>query len=127
MRSLSILVVDDRKGICESLAKLLSGEGHRVCTAVGVAPALEVLRKAAVDLVITDMLLSGDSGESLISQVVGSWPAIRILAISGGDTSVSGASCLERAQKAGAHALLLKPFARDQLNRVIRHVIGADD
>ena len=62
----------------------------------------------------------------LISEIRKDHAQVRILAISGGGPRVKSPTALQMAQSVGAHALLLKPFGREQLLNSIRHLMEAD-
>ncbi|HEV3141454.1 MAG TPA: response regulator, partial [Vicinamibacterales bacterium] len=59
-----ILVVDDDASICELLARVLAD--YRVSVAQDGPEALTILRREPVDLLITDYLMPGMTGQQLI-------------------------------------------------------------
>ena len=66
----SILVVDDEPAIVETVAELLSWEGHTVLTANDGAHALEVLRGSTkVDVVIIDFMMPVMDGIQCIREI----------------------------------------------------------
>ena len=60
-----ILVVDDHRDIRDALAKYLAKNGYRVSQAESAAAARAVLRDAAVDLAVLDIMMPGEDGLSL--------------------------------------------------------------
>src|SRR3954470_21995985 len=62
----TVLVVDDEPGIVDSLQKVFEREGLRVLTAGVGADALEILRREAVSVMLTDLLMPGMSGMDLL-------------------------------------------------------------
>jgi len=60
-----ILVVDDQRDIREPLAKYLAKNGLRVSMADGAAETRRILKAAAVDLVVLDIMMPGEDGLSL--------------------------------------------------------------
>ena len=54
-----ILIVDDEKSITATLELILSDAGFEVLTAESFAESIKILSDASVDLVITDLRLSG--------------------------------------------------------------------
>jgi len=62
----SILVVDDEKGIRDLLEAMLGKKGYEVACQMDGEGALRALDKGDFDLVITDLRLSGMSGEELV-------------------------------------------------------------
>jgi CheY-like chemotaxis protein len=126
MSRLSILVVDDRPEIRNLLRLWLESDNCAAACADGGNEALRLLKKTGFDLVVTDVLMPDGGGVDLISQVRTEYPKVRILAISGGGARVKSPTALQMAQSVGAHALLLKPFGREQLLNAIRHLMEAD-
>lgn len=57
-----ILVVDDHENIRDPLSKYLKQNGMRVSTASCGAQAYQVMEKSAIDLVVLDILMPGESG-----------------------------------------------------------------
>ena len=64
--SLNILVVDDKKEICESLSKLFIEEGHKVRNADNGAKAIKLLIKNNYDLLLCDLVMPDVSGKDVI-------------------------------------------------------------
>jgi CheY-like chemotaxis protein len=126
MNRLTILVVDDRPEIRNLLRLWLESDSHTVACADGGNEALKVLKKGGYDLVVTDVLMPEGGGVDLISQLRKDHAHVRILAISGGGPRVKSPTALQMAQSVGAHALLLKPFGREQLLNAIHHLMEAD-
>jgi CheY-like chemotaxis protein len=128
MKPLSVLVVDDDSPTQRVLQLWLQTHGHRATCASGGKQALEWLRTHEADLVITDVLMPEGNGIELIAKMKRERPKVRVLAITGGGPQATSSSCLHRAYRAGAHALLLKPFKQDQLATAMHYVLGlADD
>jgi CheY-like chemotaxis protein len=126
MKPLSILVVDDDPPTLRVLQLWLEVHGHHVVGAASGKQALAVIESRDIDLVITDVLMPDGDGIELIGRLKRLRPHLRVLAISGGGAHMTSATCLQRAYRAGAHALLLKPFKQDQLLNAMRYVIGVD-
>ncbi len=115
MKNMSVIVADDVEGIQDLVGHWLEEVGHSVaCVSTGQA-AKQLLRKRHFDLVITDVLMPDGDGLELILELKQSQPGVRILAISGGGRHMQASDCLKMAKNLGAHALLFKPFNREQL------------
>ncbi|HXG15718.1 MAG TPA: ATP-binding protein [Calidithermus sp.] len=65
-----VLVVDDEPGVAEALQRLLSDDGHRAETALDGRAALQMLERAAYDMVISDIRMPGVDGPALYGEVV---------------------------------------------------------
>lgn len=68
-RTAHILVVDDHREIRELLARYFEKNGMRVSAADGGAAMRQVLRTAAIDLVILDIMMPGEDGLTLCRQI----------------------------------------------------------
>lgn len=117
-RAAKILVVEDQEELRRLLTTVLEAEGHEVVEAGGVAAALRILETemARPQLLITDLVMPGLSGQELIRRAVALVPELRILVISG----YSEEEC-ERAD-----GFLRKPFNPEQLKREVRRLLRPD-
>jgi diguanylate cyclase (GGDEF)-like protein len=112
----SILIVDDEPAIRALLLDLLSTDFEVVAVASGEA-ARDILAQRAIDVVLTDQQLPGQSGVQLLEHVCLHFPqTIRIL--------MTGLGRLEDAVDAincgRVHHYLFKPWNADQLIHTMR-------
>ena len=114
-----ILVVDDEAPIRALLAQMLETEGYEVHTAEHGDEALEVVRTATFDLVITDMVMPAKDGLKFIMELIKDYPDMKILAISGGG-AIKAERYLTMAGYLGDIATLEKPFKREVLLNMVR-------
>lgn len=115
MNSLSILVADDEENIRALMRRWLTGEGHTVAAVANATEAAKLLTKVRFDVIVTDVIMPDGDGVQLIGDFKRAQPHVRILAISGGNRYMEGENCVKIARGFGAHAVLLKPFKREQL------------
>mgnify|MGYP002640583463 CR=1 FL=1 len=109
-----ILIVDDDETIRSGLSELLTRHGYEVHTAQDTNSALVMWERVDVDLVITDILMPGESGLSLIQAIRDYDTSIRIIGISGGGRN-KGAGLLKVAKKMGADQVLQKPISAAEI------------
>jgi len=64
-----ILVVEDARDIREPLARYLREHGYRATTAPDAAAARKVMRGAAIDLVVLDIMMPGEDGLGLCRSI----------------------------------------------------------
>jgi len=109
---LRVLVVDDHGDAREVLGVVLRERGAEVHLAGGVAEALDVMARAAIDVVVSDLAMPGADGYDLIAAVRAARgatvPAVALTAYAGGDVR-------ERAIAAGFAAHATKPMNPDDL------------
>src|SRR5258706_11768809 len=80
---LTILVVDDDLGVCQSLAELLR---HQGCTAVIATSALDALRITAeqnFDLVVSDVVMPDMDGYDLYMELKERQPTLPVILMTG--------------------------------------------
>ena len=83
---LRLLVVDDEPSLRTSLSLVLDQLGYNVRAAENGFSALSEIRKAAPDILISDLNMPGMSGFELLSIVRRRFPAIPVIAMSGAFT-----------------------------------------
>jgi two-component system chemotaxis response regulator CheY len=109
-----ILIVDDDSRLREATRAVLEAEGHEVVEAEGGAEALRVQLAEQADVIICDMFMPGQDGIETIRALRLDYPALRIIAVSGG--GYSGAiDVLKMARLIGASEVLSKPYSRNAL------------
>src|SRR5689334_24927461 len=64
-----LLVVEDARDIREPLARYLREHGYRATTAADAASARKVMKGAAIDLVVLDIMMPGEDGLSLFRSI----------------------------------------------------------
>lgn len=110
-----ILVVEDDRFFREMYYHLLNGEGYEVHTAASADEAMECLMTTGYHLVVTDLVMPGQSGLDLLFRVKRHDPDIDVIVVTG-DTNVESAI---HALKNGARDYLLKPVNHDELRHTV--------
>ncbi len=113
-----ILVVDDHRDIRETLAKYLAKNGFRVSTADGGAEMRRVMKTAAIDLAVLDIMMPGEDGLTLCRHLreSGDTPVILLTAVAEDTDRIVGL-------EVGADDYLTKPFNPRELLARIRAVL----
>ena len=65
----TLLLVDDEPANLDSLERIFAREGYRTLRAESGAAALDLLRGEPVDVVLTDLMMPGLSGQELLKGV----------------------------------------------------------
>jgi len=120
----NILLVEDDPSLRTMMAGFLKGLGYSVLEADNGESALEKLKNAnhPVEVLITDITMPKMSGRDLANWLVGVFPKVRVLYISG---YTHDGAVQTRALGAG-EAFLQKPFALSELSKTIRDLIGKE-
>ena len=79
-----ILIIDDDFLVRDMLERLVRKACYDVETAENGVHAMRVHRENPVDLVITDIIMPEKEGLETITELRNSFPAVKIIAISGG-------------------------------------------
>lgn len=106
-----ILIVDDEKGILDTLADILEDEGYDVFLTDDAETALEILEKEEIDLIFLDVWLPKMSGIEAIKKIKEKDSDIPIIMISGhGNVEIA-----VEAIKLGAYDFLEKPLSMERV------------
>jgi DNA-binding NtrC family response regulator len=108
-----ILIIDDDPPLRGVLAEALSRAGHEVSMAEDGRQGIEMFRAAPADVVVTDLIMPGQEGLETIMQLRSEFPAVPIIAMSGG--MVNSSLYLNMARRFGALQTLSKPFTADEI------------
>jgi CheY-like chemotaxis protein len=120
-----VLVVDDEKPIRDLIRQTLEHAGHVVIEAPDGRMALRRFRETPAALVITDILMPEQDGLGLIRELRHEFPAVKIIALSGGSVKI-GFDVLEVAKRFGAVTALEKPFQLEELLRVVNNALTSE-
>jgi len=108
----NILVIDDEKGIRDTLKEILEYEKHTVDVAEEGQQGLEKLKTNTYEIVLCDIKMPGMDGIEVLEKIVEDYPEMPVIMISGHgniDTAVE-------AIKKGAYDFIEKPL---DLNRML--------
>ncbi len=116
-----IMVVDDEKGICQNVEKILSKNNYEVICALSAAEALERMKTESFDLMISDIVMPGMNGLELLKLVKNEWPKTRALMM----TAYASTDTAVKAIRLGALDYVSKPFTPDELRTVVHKAMQA--
>jgi len=121
----NILVVDDDKAICERLFRTLSANGYTVRVVTDGDACIQQLQGFNWDLVITDIVMPTIDGFELIVRIRQEFPAVKIIAMSGGSDDFNAEQLLSAASQFQVDGYLAKPIAKDDLLALVEEVSGS--
>ena len=107
----TILVVDDKKDMCETLERNLKESGYRVITTTQPQEVMSILDREEVDVLVTDLQMPGLTGLELLQRVKAKNPHISVLVM----TAYASVEVAVNAMKNGAFDFLIKPFSMLEL------------
>jgi CheY-like chemotaxis protein len=118
-----ILVVDDEPSFCTVLSEILRSFGYNVQQAHDAHHAIELLKGAPPDLILTDVMMPGMDGLTFIRHIRAdpdrsSIPAIVI-------SAKAQPEDLQASKAAGADACLVKPFSARELREVVHKFLNS--
>ena len=110
-----ILIVDDDESLRWVTQAQLQQSGYEVSAAADGASALETIRQAPPDLVITDLRMPGMSGLELLKKIRADYPEILVIMV----TAFGTVENAVEAMKAGAYDYVTKPVNMDELRLTV--------
>ena len=114
-----VLIVDDERPNLESLGKIFEREGWRVAQATSGAEALELARREHPSVVVTDLMMPGMSGESLLRALKAVSPEIEVVLM----TAFGTVETAVAAMKEGAYDFITKPLKRQAVVKSVRQAL----
>ncbi len=122
MASNKILLIDDMKGIRESLDVILTMQGYSVECAKNGVDGLRMAQLTRYELIITDILMPELDGNEVVIKLRELGNETPVLAVSAGGDGVSASQALTLA-KQKATAVMEKPFSKEELLHQIKQLI----
>ena len=119
---INVLIADDHALIREGLKKTLSDEPDMKLAgeATNVAELFKVLERLAVNIVLLDITMPGESGLDALKELRQKYPGIPVLILSFHPEHRFAV----RALKAGASGYITKQSAPEELVQAIRKIVG---
>ena len=116
----TILVVDDDNPVRVMLARLLRTQGYTVVQATSALDARRLLEQQTPDLLISDIVMPGESGIELRRFVAERWPGLPVILVSG----YSAEGPAEFASRTPATRFVQKPFAAEHLLALVDETLA---
>ncbi|HLT29838.1 MAG TPA: sigma-54 dependent transcriptional regulator [Myxococcaceae bacterium] len=107
----TILIVDDDRANLESVARIFQREGHQTLTAPDGQAGLELLRRAEVRVLVTDLMMPGMDGQELLRAARSLRPDVEVVLM----TAYGTVETAVEAMKHGAYDFITKPLKRHAL------------
>ncbi len=114
-----ILVIDDEESIREFLDIMLKKEGYDVTLAEDGQVAIDMIKKRAFDLIISDLQMPNLTGTEVLEYVKNNCPDTLFIIITAFGTTESAVEIM----KMGAYDYITKPFKIDEVRINIKHAL----
>ncbi|HET9552806.1 MAG TPA: response regulator [Anaeromyxobacteraceae bacterium] len=115
-----VLVVDDERFFRDLLGEVLAGAGHDVRAAASGEEALKLLALEPADLLVTDLVMDGMDGLTLVAEALRLDPELEAVAV----TAQDDARLAVAAMKAGCADFLVKPVRPAELLAVAEKALA---
>jgi CheY-like chemotaxis protein len=122
-----ILVADDDRQFCKFLETALRDFGLSCDIVHTGKQAMEKMRSGAYECVLLDILMPERDGLEVLRDVAKEklGGQLRIIAMSGGGSAMSGFHAIKFAEIFGAEAVLYKPFSIEDLQAALGPLVAA--
>ncbi len=118
----TIYVFDDELSILLMIKKMLEKAGHDVEIALNGREGMELFNEKVPDLLITDILMPEKEGLETIMELRKKYPALKIIAISGGGR-FGPEGYLPGAKLLGADLALQKPLMQKEFLKAVSSLL----
>ena len=115
----NLLIVDDEQSMRQLLTLVFGREGHQVRAAENGRRALEILREAPADLIISDVKMPDIGGIELLRAARELLPNIGVIMM----TAFATVDTAREAFKLGADDFIQKPFDIDELKLIVNKAL----
>jgi len=112
---IKLLIVDDEKGITDSLKEFFQHRGFSVRAANSGEEALEAVKNERPDIVFLDIRMKGISGLDTLEKIKGMDSGIKVIML----TIHEEKEIVAKAKELGADEYITKPFRVDYLEEVV--------
>jgi DNA-binding NtrC family response regulator len=121
--NLKVLVVDDEKPVRDMVGEMVESFGLQVVTTDTSDDAINICGNDSIDILITDIVMPERNGLDLIMEFKKKFPAIPIIAVSGGGGITGQYDYLQIAKLIGAKNILRKPFSLQEIKSALDDVL----
>jgi excisionase family DNA binding protein len=117
----TILVVDDEEAIRDLMVSTLVSKTREVLTAGSGGEALEIVKRADVDVVLLDLSMPGMNGVETFREIRAIRPTLPVIIV----TAYPDSDMMRQALEIGPFIMMSKPVDLAQLLKQIEGIVGA--
>ncbi len=114
-KKLKILILDDEPIVCKRLKPSLEKQGYEVDTFLRSFEALQAVKVAKYDIIITDLKMEGMDGMRFLQEAKKLHPDSEVIVITGFATMETA----KESFKKGVFDFIAKPFNLSEIQRVV--------
>ncbi|PWT91186.1 MAG: Fis family transcriptional regulator [Blastocatellia bacterium] len=115
----NLLIVDDELGMRQFLTHLFQRDGHAVRVAENGRQAMELLREAPADLIVSDIRMPDMGGVDLLREARAFLPEVEVIMM----TAFANVDTAREAFLLGAYDFVQKPFDNDLLRETVARAL----
>jgi len=112
----TVLVVDDEKGVCDILKKILLQDGYEIYTVTSGARALLLMKGKPADLVLLDIMMPGMDGIETLRKLRDFNQDVVVIIL----TAYGTLGTAREAMELGAYDYITKPFNAEFVKSMVR-------
>jgi excisionase family DNA binding protein len=116
----TVLVVDDEKAVRDVIVTALESRQRSVLAAASGEEALEIAKRAPVDLVLLDLSMPGMSGVDTFRELQALRPGLPVVIVTGYPDS----DLMARALEIGPFTMIAKPVDLQQIQKAVERIVG---
>lgn len=118
LKTVLILVVDDRSADRHVLSQILRDKGHRVAEATDGDHAIQMVKDSHYDVIFMDIKLPGRDGVATFQEIKAIDPQARVIFMTGFTLEDS----VKQALAAGAYPVAYKPFDMESILALVKQI-----
>lgn len=115
----NVLIVDDDKGMCKTLSRILELDGYAVTTANTGSNGVACIKESPFNIAIVDIKLPDVDGVELLQSIKRTNPDLNIIMM----TAYASTENAIKALNEGADAFVTKPFDIEELRAIVKKSI----
>ena len=116
----TILIVDDEDALRRIMMKILMLDGHHVLSCLNGEEGLFLLAQNNIDIVISDLKMSGMNGLEFLQKVRIDFPHILTILFTG---HADLETAMQAINEAGVYKFILKPFDTDDFRITVKRAL----
>jgi PAS domain S-box-containing protein len=115
----TILIIDDDKGMCKTLARILELDGYQISTANTASEGISSIKEDVFNIALLDIKLPDIDGVELLKILKNTAPDLSVIMMTAYASTENAIKALNR----GADAFVTKPFDIEELRAIVKKSI----